>query len=158
MESINDQNESVENTALNKEVVQMNVDEAQGNVRSKASWFFWIAALSLLNTVLAAKGIYFIIGLAISQIIDGIVLEVTGEVNYFISLLAPALFATFGFFAFRLKRWAFIAGAIFYLFDGLIYLYFQGWLAVAFHIFVLYKLYQGYKEITAYENEVARLQ
>lgn len=96
-------------------------------------------------------------GLAISQVIDGIVVESTGETNIAISLIAPALFAMFGYFAFKLNRWAFIAGAVVYLLDGFVYLHAQEWLAAGFHVFVLYKLYQGYREITEYENELARL-
>jgi hypothetical protein len=157
MDNTNNQNPANEVSTLNKEVVQMNVDEAQGTVRSKASWFFWISGLSFINIFLAAKGVFFIVGLAISQIIDGIVFEITGDINYFISLIAPILFAVFGYFAFKLKRWAFIAGSLVYILDGLIYLYFQEWLATGFHIFILYNLYKGYKEITEYERELAQL-
>jgi len=154
---INDQNTFNEPSNINKDVVQMNLEEAQKTIRAKGSWFFWIAVLSLVNSFLAAKGSYFIAGLAISQIIDGLVSATTGAVNYLISLIAPALFAIFGYFAFKLNRWAFIVGSVIYLLDGLIYLYFQSWLAAAFHVYVLYKLFQGYKEITAYELESAKL-
>jgi hypothetical protein len=157
METQTNQNSTGEVSTLNKEVIQMNVDEAQGNIRAKASWFFWISGLSLINTFLTAKGVYFIVGLALSQIIDGIVIEVTGDVNYLISLFVPVLFSTFGFFSFRLHRWAFIVGSLVYILDGFIYLYFQEWLAAGFHIFILYKLYQVYKEITEYEKELAKL-
>jgi hypothetical protein len=157
MDNTNNQNSIDEPQTLNKDVVQMNVDEAQGTIRSKASWFFWIAGLSVINTILSANGGYFIVGLAVSQVIDAIVIEETGSINYFISLFAPTIFALIGYFAFNLNRWAFIAGAILYLLDSLIYLYAQEWFAAAFHLFVLYKLYQGYRTITEYEEEKARL-
>lgn len=157
MENIHNQNPENETPTLNKEVIQMNVDEAQGNVKSKSMWFFWISGLSFINSFLAAKGLFFILGLAISQVIDSIVITLTGEVNYFVSLLAPCLFITFGLFAWRLNRWAFIVGSIVYFLDFLIYLYFQAWLAAGIHILVFYKLYQGYKEITEYEEQRAKL-
>lgn len=142
---------------VNKEVVQMNMDEAIDNVRQKAYWFYWIAGLSLINTFLAAKGMIFIAGLAAAQIIDSVFIELTGDVNYIASLLAPIAFIVLGYFAAKLNRWAFIVGGIFYLLDGFIYLAFQEWLAAGFHGFVLYKLYQGYKAITEYEEESLKL-
>ncbi len=157
MDSTNNQEPSDKTPIVYEEIVQMNMDEAQGNVRARASLFFWISGLSLINTILSAKGVYFILGLAISQIIDGIVIELTGDINYFISLFAPVLFALFGFFAFKLNRWAFIVGSIIYTIDGLIYLYFREWFAAGFHVIVLYKLFQGYKEITEYEKQLAKL-
>jgi hypothetical protein len=136
----------------NKEVVQMNIDEAVQTVRASAYSFFAIAILSIINSFLASKGVFFIIGLAITQIIDGVVLSFTGELNYFISLLAPLLFIIIGFFSAKRSRLAFIVGAIIYFFDGLLYLYFQEWLAAGFHVYILYKLYKGYNTISEYKE------
>jgi hypothetical protein len=152
-----DQNLANKVAPVNTELAQMNMDEAQQVVRAKASWFFWVAGLSIINIFLAAKGVSFVVGLAISQVIDILVLLVTGNRHYFISLLAPLLFATFGYFAFKLQRWAFIIGAIVYIIDGMIYLFFNEWLAFGIHLFVLYNLYKGYREITEYELQLAKL-
>src|SRR5690349_8489985 len=42
-------------------------------VRSGARWFFWIGGLSLINTLIAmsGRGLVFIVGLGMTQIIDG---------------------------------------------------------------------------------------
>lgn len=157
MDNTSNQNPANEASTSSNELVEMRVDDTKEIVRSKAAWFFWVAGLSVINTFLAAREVYFIVGLAISQIVDGIVFEITGGTNYFISLIVPIVFALFGYFAFKLKRWAFITGALFYALDGLVYLYFEEWLATGFHIFVLYHLYRGYKEIAEYERDLAQL-
>ncbi|MCK4829211.1 hypothetical protein KA005_76515, partial [bacterium] len=43
-------------------------------LKSGANWFFWIAGLSLVNTIvfLFDGSIYFVVGLGITQIVDGI--------------------------------------------------------------------------------------
>jgi len=150
METPQEQITSVE-PAENKQVVAMNIDETAGAVKSAANWFYWIAALSFLNTLLLSKGTYFIMGLAFTQLVDGMVMGVTGEVNYFVSAIVPLLFVGIGVLAGRLMRWAFILGAVLYLIDGLMYILFQEWLAILFHAYVLYRLYVGYKLITEYE-------
>lgn len=141
----------------NLQVIQSNINELLGSIRSKGSWFFWIAGLSLINTFLASKGTYFIVGLAMTQFVDAIMTELTGDVNYIVSLIVPAIFAVFGYFALKVNRWAFIVGALLYILDGLLYLYVEAWLAAGFHVYVLYHLYRGYRDISAYEEEVAKL-
>lgn len=136
----------------NMEVVQMNIDEAIENVRQAAYWFFGIAALSLINSFLASRGVYFILGLGLTQFIDGIVIALTGEINYFISLMAPLLFIVIGYFAATAHRWAFVVGALIYVLDAILYLYFMELLAFGFHAFILYKLYKGYRTISEYEE------
>jgi len=135
----------------------MNIDESVDGVRKAAYWFFGIAGLSIINTFLASKGAAFILGLGIGQLIDTIIIMLTGEVNYFISFLAPAIFIAIGIFAARLNRWAFIVGSIIYLFDAFLYLLFQSWLAFGFHLFILYKLYHGYRTIAEYDALRARM-
>lgn len=157
MEPIDSHLPKDQNSTLNQEVVQSNVDEVRASIRSRGNWFFWIAGLSLINSFLTAKGGAFIVGLAFSQFVDAVVVELTGEINYVVSLVCPAIFAMFGYFAYRLNRWAFIVGGIVYLLDGLLYLYFQEWFAAAFHMYVLYILYKGYAEITEFEQEVRNL-
>lgn len=141
----------------NTEVLEMNLDESREDVRKAAYWFFGIAALSIVNTFLASKGSAFIIGLAINQFLDGIMIGINGEVNYAVSLVIPLLFVAIGYFAATCHRWAFIVGGIIYLLDAALYLYFELWLAFAFHLFILYKLWKGYKTISEYDEFKAKL-
>jgi hypothetical protein len=141
----------------NLEVAQMNLDESTEDVRKAAYWFFGIAALSVVNIFLASKGSFFIMGLGMNQIVDAIVIELTGDVNYMISLAIPLIFVFIGFFAAKCNRWAFIAGGIIYLLDAVLFLYFEFWLAFAFHAFILYKLWKGYKTISEYDEFRSKL-
>jgi hypothetical protein len=141
----------------NLEVVQMNLDESTEQVRKAAYWFFGIAALSIINIFLASKDVFFIMGLGMNQMLDGIVIALTGDINYMISLVIPMIFVIIGYFAAKCNRWAFIAGAVIYLLDAVLFLYFQFWLAFAFHLYILYKLWNGYKTISEYEQLRERL-
>lgn len=141
----------------NRDVIQMNRDEAVENVRKASYWFFAIAILSFINTFVASRGVVFIFGLALTQVVDGIIFELTGDTNYVISLIAPLLFIAIGFLCANLKRWAFIAGALIYLLDGILYLYFGGWIPAAVHCYILYRLYRGYQAITEYEEFDSKL-
>lgn len=46
--------------------------ELETRLNSGAGWFYWIAGLSLLNSIIMLSGsdLYFVIGLGITQIID----------------------------------------------------------------------------------------
>jgi hypothetical protein len=141
----------------NLEVVKMDLDESTQEVRKAAYWFYGIAAFSIVNIFLASKGTIFIMGLGMNQFIDGIVIGLTGEINYAISLVVPLIFIAIGFFASKCNRWAFVVGGVLYLLDAALYLYFEAWLAFAFHLYILYKLWNGYKIISVYDEMRAKL-
>ena len=140
--------------AENIEVVQMNLEESAAHVQKAAYWFYAIAGLSVINIFLQAKGAYFIAGLAFPSFIDGFLAGDSGEVtpNYFIQSVGVGIFIFFGYFGAKLQRWAFIAGAIVYVLDAAIYALVAQWLALAFHLFILYKLFLGFRTISEYET------
>jgi len=124
-------------------------------VTGGASNFFWIAGLSVINSVLAVVGsnTRFVVGLGITQFIDAIA-QLVGQdapqtktvitiIAILIDLVVVGIFAFFGYFAGKGRRWAFITGMILYAFDTLIMLAFQDWLALGFHIFFLFGLFKG---------------
>lgn len=126
------------------------------NVRSSAKWFYWIAGLSLINTMIVffGGGVSFIVGLGITQIIDGIVIETASTVKFialFINILVSGMFAIFGYFALKHEKWAFIIGMVLYLLDGLIFLLVNDWWSVGFHAFVLLSLFAGIKSLRKIE-------
>lgn len=122
-------------------------------VQASANWFYWIAGLSLLNSiiVLAVNGRWsFLVGLGVTQFIDGLSIGLSEQVGsatmviaLVLDLIVAGLFVGFGLLARKPHTWAFILGMVIYALDGLIFLYFQVWLSFAFHIYVLYRLYQG---------------
>jgi hypothetical protein len=119
-----------------------------GQLRSGGSWFYWVAGLSLVNTVLGLAGakIQFIFGLAITQVFDGVAVGMGGSgkiVAILLDLVVAGIFVLFGVYATKGHLWAFIVGMILFALDGLIFLLFKDWLSVGFHAFVLYCLFRG---------------
>ena len=122
------------------------------NIRQGANWFYWIAGLSVINSILlySEADLYFIFGLGATLLVDGIVYEITGSFNiygFIINVIITAVFASFGYFANRLLRKPFLAGMILYLMDALLFLIFQEWLSLGFHAFALFMMYRGYRNL-----------
>ena len=121
--------------------------EAQS--RRGAFWFYWIAGLSLVNSVLAFAGQdwRFIIGLGMTQIVDA--LAARAGRGWTAALLFDALlmggFVLLGTLAVRGHAWAFLVGVSLYGLDGLISLLVQDWLGLGFHVFVLIMILKGFQ-------------
>ncbi|MEQ8226219.1 MAG: hypothetical protein ABRQ37_28145 [Candidatus Eremiobacterota bacterium] len=115
-----------------------------------ADWFFWIAGLSLVNTVimLAGGNWNFVIGLGITQLVDVIAGHFGGIAKFIalgFDLFVACAFAGFGLLARRKNNWAFITGMILYALDGLLFILAFDLLAIGFHILALYCLFTGLK-------------
>jgi hypothetical protein len=122
----------------------------EAQFRSGANWFFWIAGMSLVNSVVGLFGGHwgFVIGLGITQVIDAALTTGNGDVGS--RLLGPLLtaavagvFIACGHFAREGRRAAFIAGIVLYVLDSLIFVLVRDVLAIAFHAFALYCLIKG---------------
>jgi hypothetical protein len=124
-------------------------------LRGGGSWFYWIAGLSLVNSVMAlsGSGTRFVLGLGVTQIFDGLAQGFGSgaglAVAVVLDLLAAAVFVFFGVFANKRHTWSFIVGMALYALDGLIYLIGPDWLGVGFHAFVLFCLFRGFKACRA---------
>ena len=124
-------------------------------LKGGGSWFYWIAGLSLVNSVLAlsGSGTRFILGLGITQLFDELAQGMGSgaglAVAVVLDLLAAAVFVFFGVFANKRHTWSFIVGMALYALDGLIYLIAQDWLGVGFHAFALFCLFRGFKACRA---------
>jgi hypothetical protein len=117
-------------------------------LKSGASWFYWVAGLSLVNSIVAFSGSswHFLFGLGITQIFDGLRENLGGAgtiVVLALDLAAAGLFILFGVFANKGHLWAFITGMVLFGLDGLLFVLVRDWLGVGFHAFVLYCLYRG---------------
>jgi hypothetical protein len=124
--------------------------EALAHMKSSASWFYWIAALSLVNSIAALTGTNwrFILGLGITQIIDAVGHGMGGPgkiVALILDLIVAGIFVLFGVFAHKRQTWAFVIGMVLFGLDGAVFLLAQDWLGVGFHIFVLFFLFRGLK-------------
>lgn len=122
----------------------------EAQLKSGASWFYWIAGLSLINSIAAFTGSdwRFILGLGITQVFDafGRDLGSGGKAMVLtLDLLSAGALVLFGVFAHKRHLWAFVVGMVLIALDGLIFLIAQDWLGVGFHVFVLYCLFRGAK-------------
>jgi hypothetical protein len=126
-------------------------------LKGSASWFILVGVLSLVNSVLGMAGakIQFIFGLGITQVVDAISHQAgsAGQVlDLVINGMIAGVFALFWHFAKKGARWAWITGMALYLLDGLILLPFGDYLGLAFHAYVLYRLYSGFKLLPEYQR------
>ena len=126
--------------------------EAQLNRGS--NWFFWIAGLSLINSITFLMGSEgaFVIGLGITQIIDGIVMEFWEDAGFVpriiafgLDVIAASFVVMFGILGRKRLRWALIVGMSLYAVDGLLFLLAMDVLSIGFHIFALFGIYGGIK-------------
>ena len=121
--------------------------------KSGSQWFYWIAGLSLINSmVLLAGGEWsFIVGLGMTQIIDAIGLELAKDIGFMGQIIAficdvivASIFILFGFFAGKKHTWAFVVGMLLYALDGVLFLLVKDYLSIGFHVFALFCIYNGY--------------
>lgn len=122
---------------------------------SGANWFYWIAALTLVTTVIQVFGgnFSFAIGLGLTQIIEGLAQGVSEElgggvgvvriVGTVLQLALIALFAGFGFLANKGWVWVFIVGMVIYALDGLIFIFAASIVGIIIHALGLYFLFTG---------------
>jgi len=123
-------------------------------MRSGASWFYWIAALSMVNSISAAFGASwrFFFGLGITQVFDVLGAQMGGPgriVAFVLDLAVAGVLVLFGALGSKGRLWTFVAGISLLAIDSLLFLLAKDWIGVAFHIFVLYCLYRGMRACRA---------
>jgi hypothetical protein len=126
--------------------------QLESNIHSGANWFFWIAALSVINSIIILMdgNWSFLAGMGITQLIDAFAFSFAEEatsaariIAFVLSLTVAGVLVLFGLQAREKRNWAFITGMVLYALDGLIFFYVQDWLSIAFHLFALYGIFQG---------------
>jgi hypothetical protein len=135
-----------------QEKISANDYNLLNQTKSGANWFYWIAGLSIVNSLIFLFGgnWSFFAGLGVTQLIDAIVDQVAGSefstvkiIAFIIELIIAGAFVLCGLWANKLQTWAFIIGMILYLFDGLLVLVLGAYLPAAFHVFALYMIFRG---------------
>jgi hypothetical protein len=128
-------------------------------IRSGINWFYWIAGLSLVNTLAYLFGatITFMMGLGITQFIDAFIFtlvkdlgsgsEILRGLGLVIDVAIAGIFVLLGYFGRKRVRWVVIVGMAFYGLDALLMLAFRDFLAAAFHLLALWGLWGGWKAI-----------
>ena len=146
-------------SALQSEMLHL---QAQGE--NGASWFYWVAGLSLLNSVIAFVGgnMAFVVGLAITGLVDELAWEkgqqnpqlatIANAASFGFAVVVAAVVAGFGWLSNKRIIPIFALGILLYALDGVLYLLSQQWLCVAFHAFALFNMWQGlvaYRKLSA---------
>lgn len=132
-------------------------NQLESQLHTGANWFYWIAALSIVNSVIIASGAEwgFVVGLGVTQVIDGVAAIIANDVGggaatvltvvaLTISVGVAGMVALMGYLANRRHTWAFVLGMVCYGFDALIFLLVGEWGGVIFHGFALFGLFAGY--------------
>jgi hypothetical protein len=109
-----------------------------------ARWFWWVAGLSLVNTVLSHSGsqINFVIGLGFTLVVDALLKNLI-LVALVIDALAIGFSFGVGWFAGKGRFWAFVVGAIAYAGDLGLCLLGQDWMMIGFHGLALFYIGRG---------------
>jgi len=125
-------------------------------VASAARWFWWIAGLSLVNTVLVQTGndMNFVVGLGITAGADALFAG-TKVIGFIVDAVAIVFFVLMGLQAQRGKLWAFYVGIGVYTLDALIYAAIQDWMPVAFHALIIYFIVRGAMLLRAMKRATA---
>ncbi len=139
----------------------------ENQLKGGVSWFFWIAGLSVINTIIYLTGgsITFVVGLGITQVIDVVAAMIAEEASagtaallqgiaLFLDFIVAGVFVLFGVLGRKRIKWAIVVGMVLYAGDGLISVLIEDWLAVVFHLLALYGLFRGFQAI----NALARLE
>lgn len=136
---------------------QMQVAVAKAGIKRGASWFDWIAALSVINSVisLANGNWHFVLGLGITEVIDYLALRSGSSsgkmIGFLVTLLVAGFFWLMGRFAKQGQRWALVLGMVLYVLDGGLLLMGQDWFSVAFHVYALVMLARTFAAIKQFE-------
>ena len=146
-------------SALQSQMLQL---QAQGE--NGAGWFYWVAGLSLINSVIALVGgnMSFVVGLAITRVVDDIAWSAAAEnpelttiakaASFGFAVLVAVVVAGFGWLSNKRIIPVFALGILLYALDGALYVLTQDWLCVAFHAFALFNMWQGlvaYRRLSA---------
>jgi hypothetical protein len=136
-----------------------------------ANWFYWIAGLSLANSVVMLVGgnFVFVVGLAVTGIADQIALVVAQKtpeaaliaklVAFVWAVVVAGIVAGIGKLAGRRYMAVYAIGMALYLVDGLLFLVLASWLSAAFHVYALFMLARGFKafrQLQAIDNRLAQ--
>ncbi len=135
--------------------------------RVGANNFYWIAALSMINSLISTfgGGVSFVIGLGLTQFVDAFVFLFAEEfsdsavifkaIGLILSILVSSVFAILGYYGGKSQRWAFVVGMVLYGLDALLMIFFQDWIGFFFHLYFLYGLWNGLQALNQLQKITA---
>ncbi|HTN77080.1 MAG TPA: hypothetical protein VL096_17595 [Pirellulaceae bacterium] len=135
--------------------------------RSGANWFYWIAGLSLVNTVILLAGgtTFFVCGLGLSREVNGIAILIAEEepgiatvikgIAFVMNLVIAGAVVGFGWISGKGYTVPFIIGMVIYACDALLFLVVGEMMSFGFHIFALWNMWNGvaaFRKLNAFER------
>lgn len=123
-------------------------------VKSGANWFYWIAGLSLVNSLafVFQANFAFLAGLGLTQLFEAVINvsvqsgapTALNAVAIVFDVIIVGIFALFGYYAGKGITAVFLIGIIIYVLDALLVLVLGLYPAAAFHAFALFFIIRGY--------------
>ncbi|HAV92401.1 TPA: hypothetical protein DCW38_04390 [candidate division WOR-3 bacterium] len=133
----------------------------ENEVKGSASWFYWIAALSILNSIIFMFNLNwnFVIGLGVTQLLDfagrAFSDNFISGIKYLslsLNIILSAVFIVIGLYANKASRKAFIIGMILYGLDTIVFILAFDLLGIGFHIFAIYFMFRGFQACAKMKN------
>jgi len=123
---------------------------SSARMRAGAKWFYWIAGLSLINSLVVITGgnFHFVIGLGVTSVVDAMAKragELGGVLDFVVNGFLAGAVALFGYFAVQGQKWAFLVGMGLYALDGVLCFGARDFLSAGFHAYALFAIYRGYQ-------------
>ena len=118
----------------------------EARVRSGASWFYWVAALTLITSVskFVGFGLSFAMGLGATRHID-YRMDFSPAVALSLDVLICGVVALLGFFAIKRQDWAFIVGLALLALDTVLSVQQEAWFSVAFHVWAIVSIFMAFR-------------
>jgi hypothetical protein len=145
---------------------EMEHTDLETRYKSGANWFYWIAGLTLVTSIISFSGgdWRFLISLGTTQVIDALSAEL-GEsakmVAMVLDVILAGVFVVFGVLAGKKLLWAYILGMVVFVLDGLVSLVVQDWIGVIAHVVVLVFMVPGFlagRKLVEIEQAMAQSQ
>lgn len=136
---------------------------------SGANWFYWVAGLSLVNSVIMLSGgnTHFVIGMGVTLIADVLAVgfgqqhpenaQIIKMVVFGFDLIISLVVVGFGFLSKKRFLFVFGLGMFLYLLDGLIFVWVQDWMSAGFHAFALFSMWgglQAFRQLNQIERDL----
>jgi hypothetical protein len=114
----------------------------------------------VLNTAIYLFGgtLSFVVGLGATQFVDGLITAIADEfgnravlqiIGFVLDVIIAGVFVAAGYLGRKGYRWVIVIGMGLYVLDALLFVWVGAWLAVAFHAYALYGLWQGLQALNA---------
>lgn len=124
------------------------IESLRKQVSSYASWFYWIAGMTVVNCVMIHSGseTSFLIGLTIGMVVDAMTADAGSTAKIFAASFDAICVGSLIFLGVKARqgvRWAFVVGIILYGMDTLLSLLAPSAVSIAVHAWALISMALG---------------